>query len=488
MQETHELKIGKKAFITTAAITLSLMILSGILTRIIPSGSYERYTADGITVIKPHTFQYVEKVPLPVLRWFTAPLEVLFSENAPVILVLVMLIVFIGGGYAILNRVGVFEEIITKVVRRFGARRYLLVCVVALVFMFFGSFLGMFEEVVPLVPVVVLLSYTMGWDALLGLGMSLLSTCFGFSVAVSNPYSVGIAQRLAGLPVFSGLPFRLLIFAVLYALLSLFLVSYARRLDDDPRRSLVFEEDREMREKHAPGSSTPAGSGLAGADTEKVRRATSWFLGCVGAILAVIVTASLVEGFSDFSMPAIAVIYLVAGIGAGWRGGLTFRETVSTFIKGVSGIAPGIVLILMAMSVNYIISRGGIMDTIIFRASSLISDEIPIISSYIIYGLVLALNFFIGSASAKAMLLIPIITPLADLIGLTRQTMVQAFCFGDGFSNVLFPTNPVLLISLGLTTVNYVKWFRWIIVLQLLVLLVTALFLAAAVLTGYGPF
>ncbi|MEW5785892.1 MAG: hypothetical protein AB1767_12610, partial [Bacillota bacterium] len=351
--------------------------------------------------------------------------------------------------------------------------------------------LGMFEEIVPLIPVVVILAYTMGWDALLGLGMSLLSICFGFSVAVSNPYTVGVAQRLAGLPVFSGLPYRIVVFIVLYALLCAFLVAYAKRLDRNPHKSLVYEEDREMQAQYAAVYGE-AGSGSAMAaiprESVNIRRATTWFLCCVGAILAVIITATLIEGFSDFSMPAIALIYLFAGVGAGLRGGLSVKEVASTFGKGVAGIAPGIALILMAMSVNYIIIQGGIMDTVVYRAASLISAEVPFTSSFIIYGLVLTVNFFIGSASAKAMLLIPIITPLADLVGLTRQTMVQAFCFGDGFSNVLFPTNPILLISLGLTTVSYVKWFKWIIGLQLAVLVVTAAFLALAVLIGYGPF
>lgn len=525
-QESYELKIGKRAFLTTALITLSLMIVSGILTRIIPSGTYQRQAVGGVVTILPDSFRLVEKVPLPVYRWFTAPVEVLYGENAPIVIVLVLLITFIGGSYAILNRVGVFREIISKIAARFWNRRYVLIGAVSLVFMFFGSFLGLFEEIVPLVPVVVILSYTMGWDALLGLGMSLMSACFGFAVAVSNPYSVGVAQKLAGLPVFSGLPFRLAIFAVLYALLCTFLVLYARRLDADPRRSPIYEEDREMRARYAgagpgeqpneqPGKGeqpgerpnerldkalpdktppakaespdAPAAPPLPG-EAEPARRAARWFLGCVAAILAVIVIASLVEGFSDYSMPAIALIYLVAGLGAGSLGGLSGKEVLSTFGKGVAGIAPGILLILMAMSVNHIITRGGILDTIIFRISGLISQEMPVVSALIIYGLVLALNFFIGSASTKAVLLIPIITPLADLVGLTRQAMVLAFCFGDGFSNVLYPTNPVLLISLGLTTASYLHWFKWAAKLQLLVLLLTALFLALAVFIGYGPF
>ncbi len=493
MQDIQGIRIGKRAFITSALIILSLMIISGILTRVIPSGSYERTVVDGMITIIPESFQYVEKVALPIYRWFTAPIEVLGSPNAPIIIVLILLITFIGGGYEILNRIGVFKEIISKIVNRFSSRRYVLICAVSLVFMFFGSFLGMFEEVVALVPIIVILSYTMGWDALLGLGMSLLSISFGFSVAVSNPYTVGIAQRLAGLPVFSGLPFRIIIFIVLYALLCTFLVTYAKKLDRNFKISQVYEEDSANREIYytaakAGGTDRKAQDSLSPEGSANVRRATTWFLGCVIAILMVIVMSTTVAGFSDFAMPAIALIYLIAGIGAGFRGGLAGREIISTFRKGVVGIAPGIILILMAMSVNYIITTGGVMDTIIFQASDLISGEAPLVSSYIIYGLVLAFNFFIGSASAKAMLLIPIITPLADLIGLTRQTMVLAFCFGDGFSNVLYPTNPVLLIALGLTTVSYIKWFKWIIILQLLVLLLTAIFLAIAVMIDYGPF
>jgi len=187
MQDAQGIRIGKRTFITSAVIILSLMIISGILTRVIPAGSYERFLQNGVVTINPESFQYIERAAYPVYRWFTAPFEVLFSANAPVIIVLIFLIVFIGGGYEILNRIGVFKEIIAKIVQRYGAKRYLLICAVSLVFMFFGSFLGMFEEVVALIPIVVILAYTMGWDALLGLGMSLLSTCFGFALLSAWP-------------------------------------------------------------------------------------------------------------------------------------------------------------------------------------------------------------------------------------------------------------------------------------------------------------
>ena len=487
MPQSAEIRIGKKAFITTAVIILCLMILSGVLTQVIPSGSYERVEVEGREEIVPASFQIVEKTALPLYRWFTAPVEVLYaSQNAQAVIVICFLILFIGGGFAVLGRVGVFEEIIAKIVTRFGKNRYLLICVISFVFMLFGSTLGMFEEVVALAPLVVILAYKMGWDALTGLGMSLLSICFGFSVAISNPYSIGLSQRIAELPVFSGAPFRLLVFALLYALLCLFLVRYAKKIEQDPRCSIIYEEDRQMQDRYsssAGNSGAPKEHGAGGSN-----RAVAWFLGCFGAIIAVIALTNIFEAFSDFSLPAIALLYLIAGVGAGFRGGLRGREVGRTFIKGVVGVAPGIVLIFMAMSVSYIIERGGVIDTVVHYAAGLIEGASSYIASYMIYALVLVVNFFIGSASAKAALLIPILTPLADLSGLTRQTMVLAFCFGDGFSNVFYPTNAVLLICLGLTTVSYPKWARWIALPQLAVLVITALMLTAAVWFGYGPF
>ncbi|HPU01013.1 MAG TPA: AbgT family transporter [Bacillota bacterium] len=487
MSQSAEIRIGKKAFITTALIILCLMILSGVLTRVIPSGSYERVEVEGKLLIDPHSFHFTEKRVLPVYRWLTAPVEVLYaSQNSPVVIVLSMLILFIGGGYAVLNRVGVFEAIIARIVTRFRRKRYLLICIVSLVFMFFGSTLGMFEEVVALAPLVVILSYNMGWDALLGLGMSLLSICFGFAVAISNPYSVAISQRMAGLPVFSGASYRLLIFALLYALICFFLVRHAKKIDEDPRRSLVYAEDGEVRANFSrPASAAPD---PASPGDGRVNRAVAWFLCCFGGIIAVIAAANLVPWFSDFSLPAIALLYLAAGVGAGFWGGLRGREVGRTFLQGMGGVAPGIVLILMAMSVSYIIEQGGVMDTVIHYAASFISGTSSYVAACLIYGLVLVMNFFIASASAKAALIIPILTPLADLTGLTRQTMVLAFCFGDGFSNVFYPTNAVLLICLGLTTVSYAKWFRWVGLLQLAVLIITMFMLIVAVWFGYGPF
>lgn len=481
------IQISKKAFLTSLIITFLLMILSGILTYVIPSGLYDRAVQGSVTTIISDSFHYIQKVPFPVYRWFTAPVEVLFSSDGIVAIMLILFIISVGGGFEVLDKVGVFREIINSVIKRFLGRKNLLICAVAFVFMFFGAVLGMFEESVTMIPIAVALSYTLGWDALMGLGMSLLSICFGFTVAVANPYTVGLAQRLAGVPMFSGALFRVVLFIILYVILCVFLTRYARKIDKNPEKSLVYEEEKEIKARYGRDSGN---SGDNPSDDfvmreTKFSKATRLFLSSIAVIMVVIVMASVMQGFSDYTMPIISLVYIIAGIGAGLVSGMKFKEVIKMFGKGVSGIAPGIVLLLMALSVTYIIKSGGIMDTVVYNASLIISQTNPIICGYLIYALVLLMEFFIGSASAKAFLLIPIIMPLADMVGLSRQTGIQAFCFGDGFSNIIYPTNPVLLISLGLTTVSYPKWIKWTIKLQLLVLVITCALLGVAVLIGY---
>ena len=154
----------------------------------------------------------------------------------------------------------------------------------------------------------------------------------------------------------------------------------------------------------------------------------------------------------------------------------------------MSGIAPGIPLILMAASVKHIVVQGGVMDTILHSASSSFSHTGPFAAALVVYALTLVIEFFVGSASAKALLMMPIVVPLADLVGVTRQVTVLAYCFGDGFSNLAYPTNPVLLICLGLTVVTYPKWLRWSLKVWFWVFLVTVAFLGLAVGMGFGPF
>ncbi len=456
------------------------MLVAGILTRTVPAGSYTRVESQGRLVIDPDSYRALPRPDYPVWRWLTAPVEVLGGSDGLTIITIVVFLLFVGVSFAVLDASGILRAALVRVVSTLGGRKYTLLLGVSLFFMLLGAFFGIFEEVVPLVPLVIALSYSLGWDSLVGLGMSILATNIGFSAALTNPFTIGIAQRLAGLPLFSGAWLRLPIFLVFYAVFSLFLVRYARRVERQPQSSPVYSEDEPRRARASSFGSAAA--------PRQVGRAMAWFLALLVLILAVLVSSPFVPALRDYSLPLVGLLFLLAGLGAGLLSGAGGRSVWVAAGQGMVGIAPAIPLILMAASVKHIVSQGAVIDTILHRAALSFADVGPLAAALGIYVLTLLIEFFVGSASAKAFLLMPILLPLADLIGVTRQVAVLAYCFGDGFSNLAYPTNPVLLISLGLTVVSYPKWIRWTAKLWLWILVLSVALLALAVAIGYGPF
>lgn len=479
------LRIGKKAFLLAFFILLALMTVSGILTRVIPAGSYDRTTFEGREVVVPGSFSYEEATPPAIIRWYTAPFEVLAAEGNLTVITIILFLIFVGGAFAILEVGDVLKTILLIIVERFKTRKYLLMAVIIFFFMFVAAVLGIYESMVPMIVFIVPLAHILGWDSMTGLGMSLLPLAFGFSAAVTNPFTIGVAQSIAELPLFSGAWLRIIFFAIVYVLVFLFVRRYAKRLEADPTRSLVHREDARVRSVYHGMAEERAADLIA---RPGMKGAIRWFSICMALAVAFIVATARMPALSDYAFPLMAFLFLIGGIGAGLIARMGRRRVTSAFIQGMGGILPGILLILMSLSVKHIVSTGGIMDTILYQAGALIAQTSRIVSAYLMYLLTLVMNFFIGSASAKAFLMMPILTPLADIVGITRQTAVLAFDFGDGFSNMLYPTNALLLIGLGFTVVSYPKWIRWTISLQGLVFLISMAFIALAVMIEFGPF
>jgi uncharacterized ion transporter superfamily protein YfcC len=482
MEQKAGAQISKRAFIQSLLILFVLMMLAGLLTRLLPAGQYARSEVNGREVVDPTSFQFVEKPNYPIWRWFVAPFEVLGSESGLVVIVIIIVILFAGGAFAVMEKTGTIRAFIGRVVRRFQGRKYALLLAVVLAFMFLGATLGTFEEVVLLVPMMIALSYSLGWDALVGLGMSILATNMGFSAAISNPYTIGVAQQLAGLPIFSGAWLRVIIFLVIYAIFAAFLSAYAHKIDRDPTASLIYGIDLAEREKF---------KGLDGSlvqEDTRQNRAMAFFGLFVVLILLSMLAIPFVPAISNYALPLVGVLFLVGGLGAGFLSGAGSKAVWKGLLEGLGGLAPAIPLILMAASIRYIVDSGGITDTILHAAAQPFVSLNPIAGALVVYALALGIEFLIASGSAKAFLMMPILLPLADIIGVTRQTTVLAYCFGDGFSNLAYPTNPVLIICLGLTVVSYPKWLRWTAKLWLWVILATVVFIGIAVLIGYGPF
>ena len=384
------------SFITAIIVIFIMMVLTYILTFIIPGGG------------------------IPFWKWVLSPVLVLFGEDNGSLIAIIALLVVLGGVFNSLDKFGVLKFLLDKITERFGKSRRILLAVVPLFFMLLGSVAGTFEECVPLVPIVVALAIRFGWDALTGLGMSILAAGCGFAAGICNPFTIGVAQELAGLPMFSGLWMRAVNFVLIYGLLMLFLTIHVKMVEKPMEDISLADDDSKY---------------------GKVKK----------------------EYYLDSKL----------------------KKLVVTFSNGVISVLPGVLLILMANSIRFTLMEGNILDVILQGAIN-IAEGLPRWSVILfIYALVLVMNFFIPSGSAKAFLLMPLIVPTAQAFDISAQLCVMAFAFGDGFSNVFYPTNPVLLISLGLANVSYGDWAKWSVKFQLLNMILTSGILLVGLAIGY---
>jgi uncharacterized ion transporter superfamily protein YfcC len=480
MEARFGVQISRRMFIQTVLVLFLLMMAAGVLTRLVPAGMYARVDVNGRQTLVPGSFQFTPAPDYPVWRWFTAPVEVLGAPGSATIIVIIIFLLFIGGAFAILEKSGIIHAVLGHLVTRFQDRKYTLLLAISFLFMSIGAFFGIFEEVVPLLPIMIALSYSLGWDALTGLGMSVLAVNLGFSAAITNPFTIGVAQNLAGLPLFSGAGFRIVVFLVIYAVFAWFITRYARHIERNPSRSPLFNEDQAEREKYRSFR-------LSGSENPRLKPALFFFGGFIVLIFVVLISGPFIPAISEFALPLVGILFLAGGIAAGLIAG-SGRTVWPALLQGVKGMLPAIPLILMAMSVKHIVTQGGILDTILHQADAPLAAASPFGAAILIYVLALIIEFFISSGSAKAFLMMPILIPLADLVGVSRQVTVLAYQFGDGFTNLIYPTSAILLICLGLARVSYLKWLKWTLPLWGVIVVVTLIFLAVAVAIGYGPF
>ena len=468
MSETNPKKgldINAKSFITAMIIIFALMCGTYALTFFVPSGEYTRIVdANGDTVLDTASgFQYVEG-GMSFWKWILSPFLVLAAEGSGTILGVIAFLLVIGGIFNGLDKCGLMQYMLDKIVDRFGASKYRLMAMIIFFFMALGSFIGSYEECVPLVPIVVALSISLGWDDLTGLGMSILAIGCGFAAGVCNPFTVGVAQNLVGLPMFSGMWLRCISFIIVYLLLFLFVRTYAKKVEK-------------------PQSATASLHTFV--PDKKRDKALKYFGGILLVGVLVIFSSVFITALQDFTMIIVALMFLVAGISSILTTGMSAKEMGIYFWNGVTSIFPAVFMILMASSIKYTLVEAKILDTLLHAAVGIAETLPKAVVILFVYLIVLVMNFFISSGSAKAFLLMPLIVPLAQIFDISAQLCVMAFAFGDGFSNVLYPTNAVLLISIGLANVSYVKWFKWTWKFQLLNIVVTSLMLLFGLAIGY---
>ncbi|MBU2510819.1 TIGR00366 family protein [bacterium] len=468
--EKEERVIGLRVFLTTIILLGILILFAGIATYIVPSGELTDAIVNG-----KHTqiYKIIEQTPVPIWKIAISPVMSITGTNGAKIIVLILFILFIGGSFAIMNKSGVLPGILTSLVRQFSDRKRLFIIINVCLFSFLGSTMGILEEMVPLILIFVPLAYRMGWDSVTGAAIPFLSSGFGFAAATFNPFTVGTAQKLADVPLFTGLEIRIPFFFISTLCVVLYLLYYTNKIEKNPEKSPTYAMDKKI--KATLNLDQPM-------STDSINKAPIiWMLLCFFLIAGVVIGGTMVQLVQDLSFPLIALIFLLMGFGAGFLSGGKIKEVFAYFAKGLTDFAPAILLILMAAAVGYLIEEGNILDTILYsvsQASLGLGKEAAIL---MIYGFQILMNALVPSGTGQAVLTIPILAPLGDLLGISRQTVVLAFQFGDGFSNLFWPTNAMLLIAIGLARINYREWFRFILPIQLILLILCSLTLLLAV-------
>ena len=437
-EEKKGLNVGVKSFLTAIIVIFIMMV-----------GTY------GLTFVVPGAY-------MPFWQWALSPILVLGSEGNGSLIAVIIFLLVIGGVFNCLDKSGLMIYMLENITERYGKDRYKLLAYVSLFFMAMGSFIGSFEECVPLVPIMIALSVRLGWDALVGMGMSLLAIGCGFAAGVCNPFTVGVAQELAGLPMFSGAWFRLISFGVIYALLVWFLTRYAKKVEQPLKENQSYVTAKDVR----------------------MDKALKVFLCIMAGGILLVLSSVFISFLQDLTMIIVAITFLAAGLISS-RMSCRLGNLLQTFWNGMTSIFPAVFMILMANSIKYTLVEGKVLDTLL-QAAITIAGTLPSWSVILfIYLIVLVMNFFISSGSAKAFLLMPLIVPVAEAFGISAQLCIVAFAFGDGFSNVMYPTNAVLLIALGISGVDYGKWLKWSLPFQLVNLVLTSGLLLLGFAIGY---
>ena len=457
--------IETRVFVTALLLLTAVLIVCGALSYCIPQGAFERdeagliladtYHEDGISGIAPW-------------RVLTAPIRVYASEDA--------LTIIMSGVFNLLEKTGGIRIFIGRLIYRLRDRGGPVVCLTVLIFMLFGSFFGMFEELVTLLPIIIMMVVSMGMDTMTGLGSCLLAACFGFSAAITNPFSVGLASQVADHPLSAGVWLRLVFFAITYVTLCSFLMLHLKRIERDPKSSPSYEIDlvrkQTMNEEVVKTSVN---------ETKIFRVYSVFFL----LQMAVLILIASVRAIADLAIPILAASFLISGTVCGLLVSERKRDVALHLGKGAAAMLPAVLIIAFASSAKLVMTESGIMDTIMFRVIQLLDGRNKFLAVLLIYFLILFLQMFIGSASAKIFLVMPVVMPISMALGLSPSLVILAYCMADGFTDVILPTNPVLLVGLSMANISYVKWVKWTWKLQVLIFFLTIAVLFFGVAIGY---
>ena len=441
----------------TFTIVFALIVLSAVLTWVVPAGEFTRETitdvnGDSREVVVNGSFHYVDSAP-QTWQVFSALFNG-FKENSGIIVFILM----VGGAFYILNNshaidVGVMAFL--RKVRRLGRYKLIeklgvdniIITFVMLMFSLFGAVFGMSEETIAFVVVFIPLAIQMGYDSIVGVCMCYVAAHVGFAGAMLNPFTIGIAQGIADLQLFSGLEYRLFCWAVLTVIGIAFVLWYAHRVKAKPERSPVYKLDDYWRERQL--------------NTEHSTLTTKHILILIVLLLTIV---ALVVGVLkwDWYIEEISALFLAMGIVSGIIDRQGADGIAKLFLAGCKDILSAALVVGLATGIIVILRDGHVIDTILYGLTRSLGKLGEVASLAVMYVFQTLLNVVMPSGSAKAALTMPIMTQFADQIEVSRQTTVLAFQFGDGFTNMLTPTSGVLIGVLGIARIPYGTWLKWV--------------------------
>jgi uncharacterized ion transporter superfamily protein YfcC len=456
----------------TMVILAFVAFLMAIFTHILPSGQYARVAnTAGRMVVDPNSFHYVKSSPVGIMGFLTS-----FPRGFAASASIIAMTLFSGAGFAVLRKIGLIDIGIEHVAAKFEGRGIRVIPFLMFLFATIDAFIGMPELCMVYIPIVMPLMMRLGFDSITSTATVMCASITGFTSALTNPFTVGISQKICELPLYSGWEFRVVIFFVMITVGILYVTRYGRKVLANPTCSSMYEEDKEKRKKFQASSK---GS--------MVKMPTRLKIAAYYVILIfIIMLVGVIK--MGWDMPEMSAIFICIGVGAGLIGGLESREICISLAEGAKDVLLGAIFIALARATAVIMSDGVIIDTIVHGMQNFLMN-LP--TQVTVVGLLLVvtiLNFFIISGSGKAVVLFPVLTPLADVCGITRQTAVVAFQFGDGFTNFFWPTGGTLMACLGIAGIPWNKWVKFYFPLLVIWYTFAIAFIIIAQTIKLGPF
>ncbi|ATQ75183.1 C4-dicarboxylate ABC transporter [Massilia violaceinigra] len=435
----------------TFVLLFLILAMIAVATWLVPGGQYETVLVDGKPRIDPGSFHYVQSNPQGFVALMMAPIKG-FKEAAQII----GFVLIVGGAFAVLQKTEALDAMIRSVARAHTHSafvRAMLIPVFVTIFSLGGATFGMSEESIPFVLIFVPLALALGYDSIIGVSIPFLSAQVGFAAAFLNPFNVGVAQNIAGIEMFSGVGYRLIVWFVATAITIAFLMWYAARIKQDPTRSPTYALDIDKRKE-----SSDALNNLTG----MTRTHGTVLLLFVGFMAAMVVGVIRYGWYIN----EIAALFLVMAIVVGVIGRLDSDAFVAAFLHGARDLVGTALVIALARGTMILAQDAKIIDTMLHSLVPLVQSSNPVFAAQKMFIIQTVINFFIHSGTGQAALTMPIMAPLADLVGITRQTAVLAFQLGE-LTLPMIPTSGVTVGVLALARIPWLTWAKWMVPLQL---------------------